>query len=303
MERGIDSEVAASASTLPAIGTSALSPYTFRQRLRSGYHVFWYRLGEALCWSRGIYRERPAIRLAALTGRQQERILFLKRRYAVRFERYGAQETTLKSYDYLDILDQAWTAWGQSRPSGVAVHDVGSSNFWYARVLQSFFRPSALTGVEVEGYRIYANGYSRWDYAQDYVQGLPQTSFVVSNYAQYDQKADVVSVCHARTRLGLAASPRTIGAPYPVRSNRVQSDCYRIVRHGEPRAGRSRRRSESLPRSGIGSALVLRSARPPSPAAPAACRVLVESDQPELAASPSVLRQVPAMSSSLDFTD
>lgn len=192
MERGIDSEVAASASTLPAIGTSALSPYTFRQRLRSGYHVFWYRLGEALCWSRGIYRERPAIRLAAPTGRQQERILFLKRRYAVRFERYGEQEPALKSYDYLDILDQAWTAWGQSRPSGIAVHDVGSSNFWYARVLQSFFRPSALTGVEVEGYRIYASGYSRWDYAQDYVQGLPQTSFVVSNYAQYDQKADVV---------------------------------------------------------------------------------------------------------------
>lgn len=243
MERVIDSEVAASASTLPAIGTSALSPYTFRQRLRSGYHVFWYRLGEALCWSRGIYRERPAIRLAAPTGRQQERILFLKRRYAVRFERYGAQETALKSYDYLDILDQAWTAWGQSRPVGVAVHDVGSSNFWYARVLQSFFRPSALTGVEVEGYRIYANGYSRWDYAQGYVQGLPQTSFVVSNYAQYDQKADVVMAWYSFVtpapvwawRLPLALlAPRTLFAQ--IASNLTATGLFVMVNQGPEEA-------------------------------------------------------------------
>jgi hypothetical protein len=243
MERVIDSEVAASASTLPAIATSARSPYTFRQRLRSGYHVFWYRLGEALCWSRGIYRERPAIRLAALTGRQQERILFLKRRYAVRFDRYGAPETALKSYDYLNILDQAWTAWGQSRPSGVAVHDVGSSNFWYARVLQSFFRPSALTGVEVEGYRIYANGYSRWDYAQGYVQGLPQTSCVVSNYAQYDQKADVVMAWYPFVtpapvlawRLPLALlAPRTLFAQ--IASNLTATGLFVMVNQGPEEA-------------------------------------------------------------------
>ena len=47
--------------------------------------------------------------------------------------------------------------------------------------------------MEVEGYRIYDNEYSRWDYAQGYVQGLPQTNFVVSSYAQYDQQADVVT--------------------------------------------------------------------------------------------------------------
>lgn len=192
METVIDPGALESASMLSAISTCIPSRYTFRQRLCSGYHAFWYRLGEGLCWSRGLYRERPAVRLAELTDRQQARGVFLSRRFAVRFERYCEQQTALKSYDYLDILDQAWTAWGQPRPVGVVVHDVGSSNFWYARVLQTFFHPSALTGVEVEGHRIYANGYSRWDYAQGYVQGLPQTSFVVSNYAQYDQKADVV---------------------------------------------------------------------------------------------------------------
>lgn len=177
---------------LSTIAPADSSRYTVRQRLRSGYHALWYRLGERLRWSRGIYRERPAIRLAAITDRQQARIAFLRRRFTVRYERYFEEQTALKSYEYLDILDQAWTAWGQLRPVGIVVHDVGSSNFWYARVLQTFFRPSALTGVEVEGYRIYANGYSRWDYAEGYVQGLPQTSFVVSNYAQYNRKADLV---------------------------------------------------------------------------------------------------------------
>ncbi len=193
MENVIDTAVPESAGMFSALGTGVPSCYTFRQRLRSGYHAFWYRLGEGLRWSRGIYRERPAIQLSALADGQQARIAFLRRKFTVRFERYCEERTALKSYEYLDILNQAWTAWGQPRPTGVVVHDVGSSNFWYARVLQSFFRPSSLTGVEVEGYRIYANGYSRWDYARGYVQGLPQTSFVVSNYAQYDQRADVVT--------------------------------------------------------------------------------------------------------------
>ena len=86
---------------------------------------------------------------------------------------------------YLDILEQAWTAWGQPRPVGGVVHDVGASNFWYARALHAFFLPAALTGVEVEGHRIYYNGYSRHDYAQGYVRNLPQTSFVIADYAQY----------------------------------------------------------------------------------------------------------------------
>lgn len=178
---------------LSTVAPAQSSSCTFRQRVRSGYHAFWYRLGAGLRWSRGIYRERPAVRLSGLTERQQARIAVLRRKFTVRYERYFEEHTALKSYEYLDILDQAWAAWGQPRPAGLVVHDVGSSNFWYARALQTFFRPSSLIGVEVEGYRIYANGYSRWDYARGYVQGLPQTSFVVANYAQYDQKADVVT--------------------------------------------------------------------------------------------------------------
>ena len=158
----------------------------------SGYHAFWYWLGDGLEWSRGLYQERPVGQLIQLSGSQQARIASLRRQFDVRFEQHCAAQTTLKSYDYLDILDQAWTAWGKPRPVGGVVHDVGASNFWYARALHAFFLPSALTGVEVEGHRIYYNGYSRHDYAQGYVRDLPQTSFVVADYAQFEQPADTI---------------------------------------------------------------------------------------------------------------
>lgn len=161
--------------------------------MRSRYHAFWYRLGQGLCWSRGVYRERPVGRFSGLSGHQQAGVARLKRRFVVRFERYYGQQTALKGYDYLDILDRAWISWGQPRPVGPVVHDVGSSNFWYARALHTFFQPSSLTGIEVEGYRIYANGYSRWDYAQGYVQDLERTRFVVADYAEFEQPADVVT--------------------------------------------------------------------------------------------------------------
>lgn len=166
--------------------------YSLLQRMRSGYHAFWYWLGEGLEWSRGLYQERPVGQLIQLSGSQQARIASLRRQFDVRFEQRCAAQTTLKNYDYLDILDQAWTAWGKPRPVGGVVHDVGASNFWYARALHAFFLPSALTGVEVEGHRIYYNGYSRHDYAQGYVRDLPQTSFVVADYAQFEQPADTI---------------------------------------------------------------------------------------------------------------
>jgi hypothetical protein len=167
--------------------------YSLPQRIRSGYHAFWYRLGERLQWSRGIYREQPIGCLSGLTGVQQARVAFLGRRYAVRFERQFEQATALRNYDYLDILDQAWSAWWEPRPVGGVMHDVGSSNFWYARALHTFFRPMVLFGIEVEGHRIYRNGYSRVDYAQGYIEGLHHTRFIACDYRTFEQPADVVT--------------------------------------------------------------------------------------------------------------
>jgi hypothetical protein len=166
--------------------------YSFSQRLRSSYHALWYRLGEGLKWSRGLYRETPVEHLTQFSGKRLARIVVLQRRFDIRFEQQYSAVTAIKNYDYLDILDQAWTFWGKPRPVGGLMHDVGSSNFWYARALHAFFAPDALTGVEMEGYRIYSNGYSRWDYAQGYVADLPRTSFKVIDYTHYADRAETI---------------------------------------------------------------------------------------------------------------
>ena len=102
----IDYSVQDTDRTLPAVVTSA-PRYSLPQRIRSSYHAFWYWLGEGLEWSRGIYLERPVPQLTHLSGSQQARIALLRRQFDVRFEQHCAALTTLKSYDYLDILDHA----------------------------------------------------------------------------------------------------------------------------------------------------------------------------------------------------
>jgi hypothetical protein len=167
--------------------------YSIRQLLASRYHAFWYHLGERFAWSRGAYRERPIRQLSQLTGIQQARIALLQRRFRVGFEQQAEPSTALKQYDYLEVLEQTWSALGLPYAVGGAVQDIGSSNFWYAATLHAFFQPSELVGVEVEGYRIYTNGYSRLDYAHGYIQDLPNTQFVVNDYAGYDHPADVIT--------------------------------------------------------------------------------------------------------------
>ena len=177
----------------PKIPLDVAPRYSLRQLFLSHYHACWYRLGVRLAWSRGPYRERPAEQLQNLSGIQQERMASLRRRFRIRFEQRVDQVTALKQYDYLDILDQAWSAWRLPHSTGGVVQDVGSSNFWYAAVLHAFFRPTEMVGIEVEGHRIYINGYSRLDYAHGYIQNLPNTEFFVGDYACYNRPADVVT--------------------------------------------------------------------------------------------------------------
>lgn len=180
-------------SELPQIPLDTVPRYSLRQLLLSYYHTCWYHIEKRLAWSRGTYREKPAEQLHNLSGIQQERTASLRRRFRVRFEQRVEQATALKQYDYLDILDQAWSAWKLPPSRGGVVQDIGSSNFWYAAVLHTFFRPTEMVGIEVEGHRIYINGYSRLDYAHGYIRDLPNTQFFVGDYACYNRPADIVT--------------------------------------------------------------------------------------------------------------
>lgn len=167
--------------------------YSLFQRLVSHRYRVWLRLSERARRSRGPYREMPAHDLPAMTPEQSRRIAVLQRTYQAKFEATLTAATSIKNYEYLDVLDRGFTAGGLGRPAGGVVCDVGCANFWYAQALQGFFRPASLVGMEVEGYRLYRDGHTRIDYAAGYLADMPNARFEVADYLGADLRADVIT--------------------------------------------------------------------------------------------------------------
>ena len=179
--------------TLNDIRATQTPRITLSDRLRSGYHRIWYEATQALRWSRGTYRETPMGTHPNLTPSQRDRIEELSKIYGMRFELRYPPETSLINYGYLDLLDRARQTLHWTISQHQQVCDVGSSNFAYAAALQTFFRPSHLVGIEVDGHRLYCNGRSRIDYAQGHIQELPNTHYAVADYRQYHKSAEIIT--------------------------------------------------------------------------------------------------------------
>ena len=179
--------------TLRNIPKTTKPQITFTDRLRSGYHRFWYEASQALRWSRGTYRETPIGTHPNLTPPQRDRVEELGEIYGTRFEFRYPPETSLFNYGYLDLLDRAQNCLKWTTPKQQHVCDVGSANFAYAAALQAFFHPSHLTGTEVDGHRLYCNGRSRIDYAHGHIQDLAHTNYVVADYRQYNKPAEIIT--------------------------------------------------------------------------------------------------------------
>ena len=162
-------------------------------RLRSGYHRFWYEASQALRWPRGPFREHSKGPLTNLTATQHQRTEELARSYHSYFEKSLPPETALLNYSYLDILDRAKQALGWPIRLNQRVCDLGSANFGYAAALHTFFRPNHLAGIEVDGHRLFCNGRRRIDYAREHIQDLPQTEYVIADYRQLTRQADIIT--------------------------------------------------------------------------------------------------------------
>lgn len=167
--------------------------YSWVQRLRSLRHGFWFGVSERIRWSRGAFAETPVHELCTVNHEQAERIAALRGRYQVRFEARMSAATSTNNYEYLDILDRGWHESGMPRPAGGTLCDIGCASFWYAAALQAFFRPDRLVGVEIEGHRLFRDGRSRIDYAAGYLAPLPNARFVVADYTDYPEPADIIS--------------------------------------------------------------------------------------------------------------
>ncbi len=163
------------------------------QRLRSLRNRVSLHISNSIRFSRGDHVELPCGQLSVSDPAQRSRIGALQFKYAARFESRMTQETSLNNYAYLDLLDRAWGASGQTPPRASVMADVGCASFWYAAALQTFFRPRRLTGYELEAYRRYANGHTRQDYARGYTRLWPETAFRGEDYRLVSESADLIT--------------------------------------------------------------------------------------------------------------
>jgi len=213
--------------------------YSLLQRLRSLRHRFWYGVSERVRWSRGAFHETPTGELPPLTLEQAQRIAALRSRYQVQFELHLGAATSLNNYDYLDILDRAWISSRLARPAGGELCDVGCASFWYASALNAFFSPRRVSGVEVEGHRLFRDGHTRIDYAAGYLAHVPNAEFIVADYLSYAKPADVVTawfpfltpaaILAWRLPLSLLQPQRLFEQ---IRHNLRPGGCFVMVNHG-----------------------------------------------------------------------
>mgnify|MGYP000200440590 CR=1 FL=1 len=163
-------------------------------RLRSAYYRWWYEISQGFTWSRRQYHEEPARRLpASLTSQQQLTIQRLQLTYNVKFENQVASCTALENYEYLDLFDQAQEKLNWQPTLNQEVVDVGSLNFYYAPSLHACFHPRTLSGIELEGYRVYTNLYNRFEYAQCYIRPYANTSYRVMDFCDYAGEVDGIT--------------------------------------------------------------------------------------------------------------
>jgi len=230
-------------STPPPVPHSIFLVYSWLQRLRSLRHRFWYGVSERVRWSRGVFHETPARELPELTIEQGDRIAALRTRYQVQFELGMTAVTAVNNYEYLDILDRAWSAAGLARPRGGRLSDIGCASFWYAAALDAFFRPERLVGVEVEGYRLFKDGHTRIDYARGYLSTFADARFIVADYRDLELPAEIITawfpfvtptaILAWRLPLSLLAPERFFGR---VQVNLCPGGLFVMVNHGADEA-------------------------------------------------------------------
>lgn len=162
-------------------------------KIHSAANSLVYGINRTLKWSRKGYREQAAKSLVNLPAAQEKRIETLKKKYSIAFEDAHHQLTSLENYLYLDLLDQSARKFDWKPEAGLKVVDAGSKSFYYAAVLNAFFKPKKLIGIEIEGYCIYQDWHSRFDYAQYYISPYPHAEYRVMDFCEYDEGADVIT--------------------------------------------------------------------------------------------------------------
>jgi hypothetical protein len=156
-----------------------------------------FSLRRAFAWTRGTVniKNEPKTTLFAFAASHERGLWTRERELRTRYKldqlRSGSTAHNYRENLYiLDVLDRHASDITRIR-QGLAAVDVGSQDFRYAFGLARFLGPnSQLTGIELEGNRIYKDLHSRKDYAEAYVAQIDNAAvnYEVKDFLTHDDK-------------------------------------------------------------------------------------------------------------------
>lgn len=103
---------------------------------------------------------------------------------------------------YLHMMEETFSKLKNNLPSSIRCADVGTSHWFYAQILWSFYswfgtsvqRSLELDGYEVDAYRVYADLYSRYDHALANIRDLPNVHFFAEEFKPESNAYDVITL-------------------------------------------------------------------------------------------------------------
>lgn len=157
--------------------------------LHSAFNRIFFEIRRRMRWGRRNYTENAVGKLSALTPEQSRRIDELKKKYDVCFESRLNEPHALENYHMLDLLDECSQKFSWVVKPGQKLVDVGSKNFCYLFAQQAFFKPSYLTGLEIDAFPLYHDLHTRYSYAKHFVSHFKNADYFDIDFLDYAKDA------------------------------------------------------------------------------------------------------------------
>lgn len=176
------------------------------QYIHSAYNAWSFYWRNCLHWQRSGYVDPVESKEDLFNYLETNKRTVVEQREAELIEQYHLQAFRTQSSRMiyqenlylLDLLDTLWTQLKLPVIQNPTLCDIGCKNWFYVFAMYYFFRQYGgnpqLTGIELDGYRVYRDLYSRCDYAEAYIRNLEGCQFIVGDALEHQGNYDVVTL-------------------------------------------------------------------------------------------------------------
>jgi len=132
----------------------------------------------------------------ALLAKEKEQLLLKK--YSLDYLKSNStRRNYLENLAVIELLEYCFKE--ENFPDKtIKILDIGSKNWFYASGEWNFFKKHKksqdffLEGIELDGFRVYSDFHTRYDYAQFYTKNLPNTHYIVKDLLNHNEKYDFI---------------------------------------------------------------------------------------------------------------